>query len=391
MSDVTDQVSGRNAYSQKIYPFSRPIQKIASAAGVADVTPTSDAPSPQTQKSTIPDFVLEEKLTRAVQMIPVGTSAERETLRFFMQERLAEERVRAGTMSSTEMQMWKDLSRNVLLRQYGVSPEQMVHLKVLFNTRANHVLGITKVAEMPKWAEILKRIPAPSPRHMSIVRREEECLPEIPREILDEIADSPGPNLRAAARMGIVARPNEFQYIMLRQRDPELAHRLHRDRTVFRPTSLGRNASSFNTGYVPSNVMRSLIQKLLPLLASRSFAPSAIRARITRVSPMPKIAACTETDGLGEISSLYNQYRLGIMLSPPDLTAVTVPSEFSDRIDDDVKTANDSVSLSTLMTNLAYWPGLALGLHSAEGSSSEDATYSQPHIGEIHHVPPYGA
>lgn len=392
MSNVTDQVSGRNAYSQKIYPFVRPIQKVASAAGIEDVTPISAAPSPQqAQGSNVPDFVLEEKLTRAVQLIPVSTSAERETLRFFMQERLAEERVRAGTMSSTEMQMWKDLSRNVLLRQYGVSPEQMVHLKVLFNTRANQVLGITKVAEMPKWAEILKRIPAPSPRHMSIVRREEECLPEIPREILDEIAEAPGPNLRAAARMGIVARPNEFQYIMLRQRDPELAHRLYEERQVFRPTSLRREASSFNTGYVPSNVMHSIIHKLAPLLASRSFAPSAIRARIIRVTPMPKVAECTEVPGLEKISSLYNQYRLGIMLSPPDLTAVTVPSRFSDRIDDDVKIANDSVSLSTLMTSLAYWPGLQLGLHSAEGSSSEDATHSQPHTGEIHHVTPYGA
>ena len=106
---------------------------------------------------------------------------------------------------------------------------------------------------------------------------------------------------------------------------------------------------------------------------------------------MPKIAEFSETENLDEISELYNQYRLGLMLSPPDLTGVTVPSVFSDRIDDDVKTANDSVSLSTLMTSLAYWPGLQLGLDSAEGSSSEDATHSQPHIGEIHHVTPYGA
>lgn len=395
MSNVTDQVTGSNAYTQKIYPFMRPIAKIASARGVEDTTPEEmadtavSAPAP-VASAPIPDFVLEEKLTRAIQMIPADTAVERESLRFFMQERLAEERVRAGTMSSTEMQMWKDLSRNVFLRQYGVSPEQMTHLKVMFNSRANQALGITKVAEMPKWAEMLKRIPAPSPRQLSIVRKEEECLPELPREILDEIAEAPGPNLRAAARMGIVARPNEFQYIMMKQRDPALARSLHSRRITFAPRPLTSGSSAFNSrSFVPESVMQSIIPRLLPLLASRSFAPSAIKIRITKIQPVEKIASFREVDGMEDISDLYNQYRLGIMQDPPDLQAVSLPQVFSASIEDDVKTASDSVSLSNLMMNLAYWPGLTLGLHSsAEGTSSEDAATPETNYGEIHHVTP---
>ena len=104
---------------------------------------------------------------------------------------------------------------------------------------------------------------------------------------------------------------------------------------------------------------------------------------------MPKLASTEEVEGLEEISGLYNQYRLGIMQRPPDLTAVEVPMVFSDRIEDDVKVANDSVSLSTLMMNLAYWPGLELGLHSpAEGSSSEEADIPTNPIGDIHYVTP---
>lgn len=385
MSDVTGQVSGDRPYSQKVYAFKRPMPKLASAP-----EPEKKPTAAPVQQASIPDFVLEEKLTRAIQMIPANTAVERETLRYFMQERLAEERIRAGTMSATEMQLWKDLSRNVLLRQYGVSPEQMVHLKVLFNTRANQVLGITKTAEMPKWAEMLKRIPAPSAHQMSVLRKEEDCLPELPREILDEIACAPGPSLRAAARMGVIARPNEFQYIMLKQTDPALAHDLMAKRMTFRPRPLAPMSSSFDArSYVPTMVMKKIVSALEPMLAKRSFAPSAIRIRLTKVSPMPKLASQTEIEGLEEISDLYNQYRLGIMQDPPDLTAVSLPQVFSEKIEGDVKTASDSVSLSTLMTSLAYWPGLSLGLHSpAEGDSSEDAaTHTNPSDGEIHVTP----
>lgn len=373
MSNVTDKISGDRAYTQTVYPFVRPMPKLAAAPEMeAEAEPPVEAEPPS--PGPVPDFVLEEKLTRAVQMIPTSSALERETLRFFMQERLAEERVRAGTMSSTEMQMWKDLSRNVLLRQYGVSPEQMTHLKVLFNTRANQMLGLNKVAEMPKWAEMLKRIPAPSPEQLSILRKEEECLPELPRDILDLIAENPRHGLAAAARLGVLARPHEFQYVMLRKERPMLAEKLLSRRVVFAPRPLATEASPMREDYVGPDLMRDIISKIAPLLPSRSFAPSAIRIRITKMVPVKKMEPLHEISGLEKLSDMYNSYRLGILQSPPDLRSITLPTEFSTRIEDDVKVANDSVSLSSLMMNLAYWPGLALGLHSsAEGPSSEDA------------------
>jgi hypothetical protein len=136
--------------------------------------------------------------------------------------------------------------------------------------------------------------------------------------------------------------------------------------------------------------MRNIVQKLMPFLENRSFAPKAIRVRITKVMPMPKVASVTEVDSLDDVAELYNQYRLGIMTYPPDLKAVTMPAAaFSSELDSDVKIAGDSVSLSGLMMNLAYWPGLTLGLHSsAEEDPSEDAVTPQNQSGENHHVTP---
>jgi hypothetical protein len=135
--------------------------------------------------------------------------------------------------------------------------------------------------------------------------------------------------------------------------------------------------------------MKRIVAALAPFLASRSFAPSAIRVRLTKMTPMPKLAEHTEISGLEDIADLYNHYRLGIMQNPPDLASVSIPQSFSEKIEGDVKTASDSVSLSTLMTSLAYWPGLSLGLHtSAEGNTPEDAaTQTNPLDGEIHVTP----
>ena len=354
MSNMTDQVKGKTSYSQTIYPFIPPRMKTASA------------PDPQeTPSAPMPDFVIEEKLTRALSAIPASTSMEREALRFFMQERLAEERLLIGTMSPTEFELWRQMANSVFIRQYGIPPKHLSHLKSLFNQRVNDV-GITKVAEMPKWAEMLKRIPAPNAEQMSLLRKEEECMPELPRDVLDRMAEDPGPNLRAAARLGIVARPHEFQRIILSGREPDLADRLYESRETFRPMPLRMDSSPFDAAsFVPSDAMSRVVELLSSLLAARSFAPSAVRIRISRGDDRPQFAPHTTRDDLDHISHLYNLYRLGIVSRKPDLEAIRLPGGYGSDPFSDVKTAEDAVALSNILLHVAYWPGLTLGLGTA--------------------------
>jgi len=370
MSNVTPMLSGQNAYSQKIYPFQPGGMKLASAP--------EEAPA-KTKPAPVPDAVLEQALTRALETIPASTPLEREALRFFMQERLAEERLLAGTMSAPELQMWREISVHTFQRRYGVAPQQISHLKQVFNERANAQLGI-KTASFSKVAEMLKRIPAPSASQMSLVRKEEMCLPELPRDVLDAIAENPGPNLRAAARLGIVLRPREFMRVMIVRKDPDLADDLYENNQVFAQRPIRMSSSPFNAAsFVPEDAMSAMINLLSPFLQSRSFAPAAMRSRmVIRVSPSP-VEEPEEVDGLEEIADLYNAYRLGLIDNKPDLSAVSVPGAFSSRIDDDVKIADDAIALSNIMLHVAYWPGLRLGLvHEAEGSTPEDAP-SLPH------------
>jgi len=386
MSDVTDQVKGNRAYTQTIYPFVRPMGKVASAP-----EPSVTAPAPM-----IPDFVLEEKLSKVLSLIPAQTSLEREGLRYFMQERLAQERIKTGTMSAGEFEVWDQLSKNLFVRQYGVYPAQLSYLKTLFNSRADQLLvgDVTKAASMPKWAEMLKKIPAPSPKQMSIVRGQEDTLPELPRHILDKLSDNPGTNLRAAARIGIVMRPREFQHIMIRKIDPARANSLYERGEVFKSLPLTEESSQFNAqSYAPQSAMKRVIDLLSPFLAQRSFAPSAVRMRITKVADNAKLPTLREVDGLEDISRLYNSYRLGLIEKSPDLGAVKVGFVASSSIEDDVKTAEDSVTISNLLLHVAYWPGLGLGLSQPEeGYAPEDAasqtTNTVTNYGESTHVTP---
>jgi|SaaInlStandDraft_6_1057023.scaffolds.fasta_scaffold00043_9 hypothetical protein len=379
MSNVTDQVLGSNGYSQTIYPFIPPRMRKTAGAEEPAAAP-------------MPDFVIEEKLTRALGSIPASTPMEREALRFFMQERLAEERLLIGTMSATEFEMWKEIAVNTFSRQYGLPPHHLSHLKDVFNQRVN-LSGVTKVAEMPKWAEMLKRIPAPTAAQMSLLRKEEQSLPELPREVLDQMAESPGPNLRAAARLGIVVRPHEFQRILLSRKNPALADELYQNREVFRPCALKSQASPFDAAsFVPQEAMSRIISLLTDFLPKRSFAPSAIRIRLVRGPTEDSFSPLRERAGLDHISRLYNAYRLGIITKKPDLQAIRVPGGYSRDLRSDVKTAEDAVELSNILLHVAYWPGLALGLSQpAEGRPPEDASQSHEPDPESTHVPPYGA
>ena len=366
MSNVTPMMSGSNAYTQTIYPFQPMGMKLASAPEETKVAPPA-APK-------LPDNVVEERLTRALSTIPTSTSLEREALRYYMQERLAEERLLNGTMSAAELQLWREISVQSFQRRYGISPYQVTHLKQIFNDRANEMLGV-KTASFSKVAEMLKRIPAPSASQMSLLRKEEESLPMLPRAVLDALALNPGPNIRAAARLGVILRPREFMRVILLRKDPDLADDLYENNCVFAPRPIRMASSPFDaTSFVPQDAMQSVMELLSPFLEQRSFAPAAIRIRMVKRIPTPPFPEEQEIEGLDEIADLYNAYRLGLVDKKPDLSAITLPAAFTDSIANGVKVADDSVALSNIMLHVAYWPGLRLGLsQQAEGRTPEDA------------------
>lgn len=361
MTNVTPLMSGQNAYSQTIYPFQPMGFKFASAQ-----EPIKPAPA-------IPDAVMEERLTRTLESIPAATSLEREALRYFMQERLAEERLVSGSLSAAELQLWKDISAQTFQRRYGVIPNQISHLKQIFNDRANILLGI-KTASFSKVAEMLKRIPAPSASQMSFVRKDEMNLPELPKDVLDQMAESPAESLRAAARVGVVLKPREFMHVLLRAKDPSMADDVYERNEVFSPRPIGVESSPFDTSEVSTGVMQKVLSLLQPMLEQRSFAPSVLRVRLIKEAGQPVGSSPSPVAGFEDIADLYNVYRLGLIERKPDLSAVRVSPAFTKSIDEDVKTADDAIALSNIMLHVAYWPGLVLGLRSqAEGHSPEDA------------------
>lgn len=381
MSDVTDKIKGTHSYSQTLYPFVRTVAKVASAPEQKAVQGVKDV--------VIPDFVLEEKLTRAVQQIQANTPLEREALRYFMQERLGQERIARGTMSGSEYEMWKQISTNLFLRQYGVPPENLSYLRQLFNSKVEQMTGMQKSAEMPKWAEMLKRIPAPSPKQLSLVRSEEQSMPELPREILEVLAKNPRENLVAAARMGVVLKPREFQHVILHKKNPEIADNIYSKKVVFRPCPLKENTSAFGTSYAPKEVMRTVAGLLSRFLERRSFAPTAVRIRILKgnTEPTSSTDLLEKVSDLEEISELYNVYRLGLIQNPPDMRAINLNFFPSETIKRDEKVAEDSVSLSNLLLHVAYWPGLSLGLGQLEeGVSPEDAANTPENVFGENHV-----
>jgi hypothetical protein len=362
MTNVTPMMTGQNAYSQTIYPFQPMGFKLASA------------PSQSAAPAVIPDAVMEERLTRALESLPVSTPLEREALRYFMQERLAEERLVAGTLAAPELQLWRDISVQTFQRRYGISPNQITHLKQIFNERANNLLGI-KTASFSKVAEMLKRIPAPSASQMSFVRKDEMCLPELPKDVLERMAESPGANLRAAAKLGVVLKPREFMHVLLRAKNPEMADDIYERREVFAPRAIRMESSPFDaSSEVPPGAVQRMLEILGPLLSQRSFAPSVLRVRMIKEGSSPSSLELRSVDGFEDIADLYNAYRLGIVDKKPDLSAVQAPRVFSNSIADDVKIADDAIALSNILLHVAYWPGLVLGLQSqAEGHSPEDA------------------
>jgi len=109
-------------------------------------------------------------------------------------------------------------------------------------------------------------------------------------------------------------------------------------------------------------LMETLRQVLGPFLEQRSFAPAAIRIRITKVVPVNARSDFAHDDPvLSPLSHRYNDYRAGLLMQPPDLRGVSVSLPEIYDLGQEVKLADATQEISRFLFCLAYWPGLSVG------------------------------
>jgi len=125
--------------------------------------------------------------------------------------------------------------------------------------------------------------------------------------------------LSTLSLLGIVLKPREFQYRMLREMGQEpAAEKMWDSRQVFHPCQ-GRSPFPVNAAdYSPS-----IARALSPLLARRSaFAPH-LPARVIRITVTKQEASPPETrvssDALNKVASMYDDYREGLVHIPEQL------------------------------------------------------------------------
>lgn len=383
MSNLTERVKGQREYTQQVYPFSPPIQKVANAGErstftgrdeILSSTGWGDAVSEERQgaraireemkerlSSPEPDDSLNQKLERIFSGLPLTQGPEREVLRFLHDRQKALRRCQSGDLSQKEFSLWEGVER-ARLKKMGVGSSQIQ--KVEEGLRQQIAANFHEKEAGTKWGEILKEIPAPPPGQVKAIRAHESTMPDLPREVLDDLANSPGEKLRAAARLGIVLKPHEFQYCMLRLNHPEEAEEHWEKGEVFSPAEVDPEHHPKYNPHSPISpeTMEKVRELLGSLLSDRSMAPKAVRIRILRMPDSPPSALKEASSSLlNEVAKLYNEYRSGLIVHPLDLQRVDLPIPPAENLADEAKLASLSKELSEALIHLAYWPSIPVG------------------------------
>ena len=354
MSLVNDKVKGTNKYSQKIYPFQLPGAKLASV----ELTPR------QEENRTMRDVVqrmgerkqserVEDRLTQALEGIPQGNRIERAAAVAFARQ--AKKKDAPDALKSVEENFQAT---------YGQPLEHFSYLREKVEG-ASGFGSETKMASLSKWAEMLKNIPAPSPSQLAIVQNHASRMPGLPTPLLQDLSSTPDESLRGLAHLGIVLRPDEFQYMALSRSSRDAAEGYRSGGIVFKSSPLDmERMPEFSSEPRPNPVTMDILRQVIgSLLGQRSFAPAAVRLRITRVIPPQDRTDFEHEDPmLDKISQAYNDYRGGLIFSRPALHHLQLP-ETADIFDlgQEVKLADASAELSRLLFHIAYWHTLPVG------------------------------
>lgn len=382
MDNVTQQVRGNRAYTTRVFAPGR-ATKVAAAPGPGPVPGSGHAPRTEReeQEEELGRALAEtaqspvsgphskrigEQISKVLSIIPVASAPEKKALDYVVDEARRQARVKDGNVTDAELRLWKD-RRLHQLQHEGVGQELVDRARSLVQHHMNHVFG-EKIGSTAKWAAHLKQIPAPSQHQMALIRDHEGRLVKVlPIETLDRVAQNPARELSALGRLGVVLKPAEFQFSMVKRLAPDgqLAGALMSSRVLFRPVPVPdslRPRFRILSGIDPTQ-MQQTRAALGPSLLRRSFAPQAVQHRIKYASSLerhPTESFDSKDDPLlNKIAQLYNDYRVGLLVSRPDWSDVDLGVNIGEFSFD--KTGEASSRLSNYLLHLAYWPSYAIG------------------------------
>jgi len=377
MSDVTGMVAGQRGYTQNIYPYTPPMQKAAAMPSPEEDGNRTDAersPSEERDDTNLsdaarkifaiptPDDTLEAKLERLISGLPLSNPKEREILRYLQTKQKTESRFKSGDLSERESKLVLGVEKR-RLKHIGVTEGD---IKAVENKmRARETDLVNEKTSSIKWAEILKHIPAPSPEQLSVVNDHDAQMPDLPDHVLDFLGEDPGPRIRACSHLGVVLRPREFQYALLKKMHPEEAQDFHQRGAVFRsePPPLSGESAYNPLASTSSSLVQELAGMIGDFLMKRSLAPAAVRIRMVKSPGSGTREEVEEQDHplLEKVSSLYNEYRGGLLARTPDWRYVPVGYPPLCDLAEEEKLASASQKLSNDLLRLASWPALPVG------------------------------
>jgi hypothetical protein len=192
------------------------------------------------------------------------------------------------------------------------------------------VFGQTKTARA-KLGEFIKSVPA-GPFAVRKLPLLEKGEPDMQAEQLDALSSKMplGDTLAGLTGLGIVAKPHEFQRLVLtRMGRGELADELHEDRKVFRPVSDFHEKGGI--GEIREDSLLQVLSVLKGLVSRRTALgiPFQMRVAFTVGSkePLPCYSP-VEDPLLDKISAAYNGYRRSILTKISQATSLVygVPS-----------------------------------------------------------------
>lgn len=359
MANVTDEISGKNAYTQTIYPFKpKLVVKMANAR---------DSAVTEAQKH---DPTINERIDIATRQIPVSSQAEKSALRYYADLLRSGQKVKDGMISNEEFIHLDIQLKQQFMMHNGVPVDNFKYIRDQLMAAVrnmvnnpNDIQPYEKQAEFAKWAELFKSIPVNN-RYLGLAQAQTEGMRPLPPELLTMAQKSPNSVLGQLGRAGIVLSPGEFQSVMLPKADPELAKVVKVKRIVFGPQPMSK--SILGQGFpIPSSISPEVSKHLShSLLENRSFSPKAARVRMTKVKgPGTTTITITKTDltptahpVLDEIGKLYNSYRYGLLKNMGNVDNSMVKlSTFYDINEEEAANAT-AESVSKILFSTGYWP-----------------------------------
>lgn len=353
MTNLTDKMNGTNEYTDTLYPYKSSRSKTASFGESTreEEDKRRDAVLEKVRRP-MPEATFEGKLSKLLAGQNLS-GRERRAVDAFRQQALAHK----DAFNQRQLSAAEFLAAQQFEHTEGVPLSQFDYLRERLGDQMAFVEQV-KQSSVDKWAEMFKKLPAPTAAELAFVRAREGAMGTLSTACLDALAENPSENIRAAANLGVVLKPEEFQHILLKGRGGEKYKG-----KVFRPTPLEVAAGPDFDMRATDEKTTSKVKKVLEdTLEDRSFAPRMVRNQLDKRknAPSEKLAECADPL-LDEVSQLYNCYRGGIVAANPSWADIHPRVAQMSDLGKEAHMLDASYALSRALTALAFWPALGLG------------------------------